>query len=96
MKAITLIIIMSSTIIFSQGIATKSLEELKYKIKNNIQIDDELIKVIQDEVARIEKKWADIMQQRVADYEVEAGPGPADNETSVRITIHNETIGSRL
>lgn len=44
MKAIALIIIMSSTLLFSQGVATKSLEEFKYEIKKNIQIDDELIK----------------------------------------------------
>ncbi|MCF6268868.1 MAG: hypothetical protein L3J41_04090 [Melioribacteraceae bacterium] len=44
MKAITLIIIMSSTLLFSQGTATKSLEELKYEMKNIIRIDDEVIK----------------------------------------------------
>ena len=44
MKAITLIILISSTVVFSQGMATKSLTELKYEMKNNIQLDDELVK----------------------------------------------------
>ncbi len=44
MKAIALILIMSSTLLFSQGIATKSLVELNYEMKNNIQIDDVVVK----------------------------------------------------
>ena len=44
MKGIALILIMSSTILFSQETATKSLVELNYEMKNNIQIDDEVIK----------------------------------------------------
>ncbi len=44
MKAIALIIIMSSTLLFSQGSTSKSLVELNYEMKNIIQIDDEIIK----------------------------------------------------
>lgn len=44
MKAIALIIIMSSTLLFSQGTTSKSLVQLNYEMKNNIQIDDEIIK----------------------------------------------------
>jgi len=44
MKAIALLLIMSSTLLFSQGTATKSLVELNYEMKNNIQIDDEVVK----------------------------------------------------
>ncbi len=43
MKAIAVIIIISSTLLFSQTTVTKSLEELKIEMKNNIQIDDETI-----------------------------------------------------
>jgi hypothetical protein len=44
MKAIALMIVLSSTVLFSQGIQTKSLAEFKYEIKNNTKIDDEVVK----------------------------------------------------
>ena len=44
MKGIALILILSSTVLFPQETTTKSLVELNYEMKNNIQLDDEVIK----------------------------------------------------
>jgi hypothetical protein len=44
MKAITVLIIISSTLLFSQGIQKKSLAEFRYEIKENTQVNSDVIK----------------------------------------------------
>ncbi len=45
MKRIVLVLFLVSSIVFSQGSQSKSLELLKYQIKQNIKIEDDAVKI---------------------------------------------------